>query len=144
MTRAVSRASVVLGLFTLLLGAGGASAAYADVTAAETVCAPGNVCVYPNANYRGAALASPRDEPDYTKWSPGSDCSKPTFSDCASSVENAGRQCTVYLWTDVGYKGRYHSLAKGDRVADFSSKTSGYKDPSFNDTVSSHHWCKPK
>jgi Peptidase inhibitor family I36 len=141
MKRRVSRAAVLLGAATLF--AGGVVAVAAAPASAAVTCPSTEVCVYSDIDYRGTVMHVPYSVSDYTAWSPVT-CKNPSFSDCASSVINAGTSCTVYLWTDINYKGYYHSLAKGDRVPDVTSKTTGFHDPNFNDKVSSHHWCTPK
>jgi hypothetical protein len=79
-------------------------------------------------------------------YSTGTGCTNHNWNDCISSIMNGGTQCTVYFWTSVGYTGQYHSLGLGDSVDDFSLPASegGYGDASFNDAISSNHWCTPR
>ncbi|WP_269854727.1 peptidase inhibitor family I36 protein [Streptomyces sp. RPT161] len=94
-------------------------------------------------SYRGGAMGKVSgNNSNYMNLSNSSGCTAypGTWNDCISSIENQGTQCTVYFWTDAGYTGRYHSLSIGDRVDDFAT---GYNDPSFNDSISSNHWCTP-
>jgi hypothetical protein len=74
-----------------------------------------------------------------------SGCTSGSWNDCISAVDNNGTTCTVYWFMDADYKGRWHSLHKGDYVTDLSSSSPppiGYADPSFNDAISSNRWCQ--
>jgi hypothetical protein len=77
---------------------------------------------------------------NYMNVTNSSGCTKypGTWNDCISSLDNNGTSCTVYFWTNASYGGRYHSLAIGDAVYDFGID---YNDSSFNDSISSNHWC---
>jgi hypothetical protein len=55
------------------------------------------------------------------------------WNDCASSVDNAGTQCTVDWYWDINYGGAMWALARGS-----SSGSLG----SWNDEISSNGWCK--
>jgi peptidase inhibitor family I36 len=104
-------------------------------------------CLWVNAGYNGGPYISAINDSNFTGDSKLAGCTHVGFNDCASSAYNHGQNCTVYLWTAINYSGRYHRLALGDFVSDFASSASpptGFSDPSFNDAVSSLHWCTPK
>jgi hypothetical protein len=125
-----------------------AAAATSSVAPLVLSCPVGDTCLWVDKNFGGYANGYSGSEPDFTVaggWLPG--CAHVEFNDCASSAWNNGQHCTVYLWTDVGYHGRYHSLGLGDAVSNFASSAgppTGFADPSFNDAVSSLHWCTPR
>lgn len=133
------------------LGCGAGVDAHAAAPAPHTVqdggCRTfsGTACFWPYKNGVGALGEVVDNNSDFTKLYNSSGCANHNWNDCISSIMNGGTQCTVYFWTGVGYSGKYHSLALGDAVWDFSLPTSegGYNDPSFNDSISSDHWCTP-
>jgi peptidase inhibitor family I36 len=142
--------AIIAFLFAAVLaGAGVATASPANAAAPAAApmvssCASSYTCLWANAGFLGGKLSKSGNDSDMTKDAKGSGCKHVGFNDCASSVQNRGKTCTVYLWTSIGYHGRYHSLAKGDEVSNFASSASppaGFADPSFNDAVSSLHWC---
>jgi len=124
----------------------GAAAASAAIPLAAS-CPSGATCLWVNANFGGSSLYWVGNDNDFTLDQKLSGCRHVGFNDCASSAFNNGNSCTVYLWTSINYNGGYHSLSLGDFVDDFGSASgppTGYGDPSFNDAVSSLHWCSPK
>ncbi|MFF8675997.1 peptidase inhibitor family I36 protein [Streptomyces sp. NPDC015242] len=124
-------------------GAAPAAQASAGVQAETCPVDSGYACFWVN-NYRGGTMGKVSgDNENYRNLSNSSGCTRypGTWNDCISSVENQGRQCTVYFWTDANYQGRYHSLSIGDRVNDMAV---GWNDASFNDAISSNHWCSPR
>jgi hypothetical protein len=153
--RLLRRAAIALGLIALVMAGGVTSAHAADgssrVTGAGVVqplatCGTTHVCVWARINYLGSKYETGRNQSNYHNVSAGSDCTKDpgTLNDCISSVANYGTSCVVYLHVDSGYRGRYHRVGLGDAVPNFASPPpTGYGDPSFNDQISSHHWCTP-
>ncbi|MFG2126025.1 peptidase inhibitor family I36 protein [Streptomyces sp. NPDC048710] len=125
---------------------GAAPAAQASTSGPQVTGCPqdsGYACFWVNS-YRGGTMGKVSgNNTNYMNVSNSSGCTAypGTWNDCISSIENQGRSCKVYFWTDANYQGRYHSLSIGDRVDDFAV---GYHDPDFNDSISSNHWCQPK
>ncbi|MBW4722162.1 peptidase inhibitor family I36 protein [Saccharothrix obliqua] len=108
-------------------------------TAAEAAapsCAAGDLCFWPHANYRGQRGRVAGDNPDWRKL-PSADCPGGNWDDCASSLANRGRECTVYLYKNYNYRGEEHSLSRNDQVPDI-----GRWVPGFNDSISSNRWCR--
>lgn len=149
-TGAVALVSALLFAGTTAAVAGPGSAAGTASSAGQLAapsCQAGRTCLWPHANFRGSAYYFKGDYADFRRLSRPAGCTHAGFNDCASSAYNDGRQCTVYLWTSINYRGSYHSLSRGDYIVDFGSRSgppAGYGDPSFNDSVSSLHWCTPR
>ena len=106
-------------------------------------CPSGYACFWPFKHFAGGMGKVSGDNPDFRKFQhTTSECHTGTWDNCIESIANRGNSgCTVYWWTGVGYSGRWHSLGAGDGVGDFDVV---YNDPSFNDAISSNHWCTPK
>ncbi|MFF2470228.1 peptidase inhibitor family I36 protein [Streptomyces mirabilis] len=106
-------------------------------------CADGYACFWVNNNYNGTMGKVSGNNTNYLNLSNSSGCTKypGTWNDCISSIDNNGTSgCKVFFWTGANYSGGYHSLSAGDAVYDFGAV---YGDPSFNDSISSNHWCQP-
>lgn len=155
MLRKLTRVLFVGGLVGVLAAAGLAAPAGAaprkgateDVGILASCGAAGYACFWVNANFGGTRGRVAGNNSNYLNLSNSSGCTayRGTWNDCISSIRNDGTQCTVYFWTDAGYRGRYHSLSRGDQVANFgAAPPAGYGDPAFNDTISSNHWCTPR
>jgi hypothetical protein len=105
-------------------------------------CPSGDACFWVNDDYQGTMGHVAGNNPNFMNLSNSSGCTAypGTWNDCISSLDNNGTECVVYFWTDANYKGSYHSVALGDKIWDFGAV---YNDPSFNDSISSNHWCNP-
>lgn len=118
-----------------------------DVGIQATCGAAGFACFWVNNNFGGTRGRVAGDNPNYLNLSNSSGCTQypGTWNDCISSIRNDGTECTIWFWTDANYQGRSHSLSRGDEVPDFAlAPPTGYSDPSFNDSISSNHWCTAK
>ena len=143
---AVLALAAALGLSTSATAAPAAAptASHATATpqAAAASCPSTYACFWVNNYYGGTMGKVAGNNTNYMNLSNSSGCTKypGTWNDCISSVANEGTSCTVYFWTDSGYSGRYHSVAIGDWIGDFSD---WWSDSAFNDAISSNHWCNP-
>jgi peptidase inhibitor family I36 len=145
--RSIAAITVAVGLagsaITFAVPAIAAPAASSVLPSAASVhgCPSGDACFWPFKNFAGSRGAVSGNNPDFSRFPhTTSECHTGTWNDCIESVANNGTQCTVYWWTGANYTGRWHSLSRGDSVGDFAT---GYNDPSFNDVISSNHWCTP-
>nr|WP_240449144.1 peptidase inhibitor family I36 protein [Streptomyces harenosi] len=103
-------------------------------------CPTSYACFWVHNNYGGTMGKVAGNNTNYMNLNNSSGCTAypGTWNDCISSIANRGTQCTVYFFTNASYGGRWHSLSRGDEVADFAT---GYNDPAFNDAISSNRWC---
>jgi peptidase inhibitor family I36 len=103
-------------------------------------CPSGYACFWRDPYFGGPSGMVAGNNPDFRVFKQ-SGCPLGSWHECISSIRNDGESCTVFFWTGVGYTGRWHSLARGDQVGKFSEAP--YKDPAFDNAISSNHWCKP-
>ncbi|MGO1055466.1 peptidase inhibitor family I36 protein [Crossiella sp. CA198] len=132
-------AVTALALGGLLAGAAPASAAERsapEVRPAGTPnCDAGDVCFWVDADYEGPRGRFSGANPDWTQFSqPACSFFRPNWNDCASSVVNRGRNCTVHLYENANYLGQRLSIKRGEKFPDLS-------DQNFNDMASSNNWC---
>ena len=110
----------------------------APAAAAVSDCPETYVCIWENHHYSGRMGRFAGNETNLkNRKTPATNCPG-SWNDCASSVYNNGLSgCAVFLFVDAGYKGKYHTLARGDaeNIPDW--------DPGFNDKLSSIRWCSP-
>ncbi|WP_179382396.1 peptidase inhibitor family I36 protein [Streptomyces sp. SA15] len=138
--------AALLGAAALLASAPVASAATPSAASGEVGinalgdCPSTYACFWVHSGYRGTMGKVAGNNTNFMNLSNSSGCTAypGTWNDCVSSIANRGTQCTVYFFTNAGYGGRWHSLSRGDEVADFAT---GYNDPAFNDAISSNRWC---
>lgn len=129
-------------LFSLLAPAAQATteltnAPAAEVEVADSSCTQGYWCFWPYNNYQGPRGRLSGDNPDLSDF-PQRACRSGTWDDCIQSVKNAGRRCTVYLFSGYYYTGTRHSLSIGHSVSNV-----GRWVPGFANSISSNKWCNP-
>lgn len=145
--RTVTILAVACALVVAGAGVASADPAAPAAAAARSACPVQEICLWPDAGFRGGFYHNAGWDEDFTLYGRWAGCIHVGFNDCASSAFNHGQHCTVYLWTDINFRGRYHSLGAGDFVSNFASPDAppaGFSDPSFNDQVSSLYWCRPR
>ncbi|MEW2394554.1 peptidase inhibitor family I36 protein [Streptomyces sp. NPDC046862] len=139
--------AALAGAVALLASAPVASAATSGATPGDveasglSSCPSTYACFWVDSGYRGTMGKVSGDNDNYMNLRNSSGCTRypGTWNDCISSIANRGTQCTVYFFTNANGGGRWHSLSRGDEVADFAT---GYNDPAFNDAISSNRWCR--
>jgi len=152
-TQLRSRAATYGATLVLALGAAsgiGTTTAQAVESAHEAPaatdvlgCPSGDACFWTDSGWNGTMGHVSGNNPNFRDLHNSSGCFHfpGTWDDCVESNDNNGNSCTVYFWTGASYTGRFHSLAVGDAVDDFGLF---YSDPTFNDSISSNHWCTSK
>ena len=158
-----SKLSAVLIAVTALLAFGGFAANSASATAtasgerlsitasspvtASTIpdgCSSGNVCFWRNANWGdGPGQLSDRN-PNWGVFAHQA-CPNHTWSNCISSVYNAGVSCNAVLWAGTNYTGdsRTYNLTLGRGVGLKDLGNQEVSGDAFNDVISSNSWGKP-
>ncbi|WP_405093745.1 peptidase inhibitor family I36 protein [Micromonospora sp. NBC_01392] len=129
MRKSVQRAAVMLGVVAA------AATAFAAPAQADGRgdCPDEHVCLWWDRNFTGL-----RWQGKYDNSSIG------TANDKASSAFNNGRTCWVYLWTDPGYAGTNLPMALGAYRAYMNTDPGPSPVGSWEDIVSSVHWCSPR
>jgi Peptidase inhibitor family I36 len=100
-------------------------------TASAATCPSGSACGWVNPNFGTPRGAWATSIPSFGALSQPA-CPGGTWAGCISSDANAGTKCTVHFWTDAGYVGTEHSVARGVFEA--------FLGPNDN-TFMSMNWC---
>jgi hypothetical protein len=100
-------------------------------TASAATCPSGSACGWVGPNFgtpRGAWATSVSNFGAFAQPA----CPNGTWAGCISSDANASTKCVAHFWTDVGFLGSVHSVARGA----FEGSLGG-----FNDQFESLSWC---
>jgi hypothetical protein len=109
------------------------------ITTADTTCNPGDLCFWVNENKGGA---KGRVSGDNSSWSwAQSSCANGTWNNCASSIQNNGRTCTVNVFEHAGYGGARLTLVRGTYISSLGGHWITFPVDSWNDDIQSNRWC---
>ena len=100
-------------------------------TASAATCPSGSACGWVGPNFTPPRGAWATSVPTLAAYSQPA-CPDGNWAGCISSDANASTQCTAHFWTDAGYLGIEHSVARGV----FESSLGP-----FNDRAVSLSWC---
>jgi hypothetical protein len=125
----------ILAAAALTVGLLAASTVPALAEAPPVGCPATYFCFYADPGYSGGMGKVQGDNANFKAFSTSThNCGNGNWDNCVSSAYNNGTRCTVFLWSDAGYRGKMLTLAKGQGY-------SNLKSVNFDDTLSSNHWC---
>jgi hypothetical protein len=108
-------------------------------TPRDKSCAGGDLCFWVDTNKDGA---KGRVAGDNLAWNWGQPaCGDGTWNNCASSIQNNGNYCTVWVFADAGHGGSNLELTRGTYLSDLTGYWIRWPFRNWNDEIQSNKWC---
>ncbi|MFI5496763.1 peptidase inhibitor family I36 protein [Actinoplanes sp. NPDC051859] len=127
-------------LLAFVLALSGGLAWAAPAQAVDRECPDGFVCFWVDEFRNGAKGKFEGNNPRWGDYRQGS-CGNETWDNCASSIINKGRTCTVRVYSGPNYGGGSMDIQRGQYMDNLGFRTEGLGwNQNWGDRISSNKW----